>query len=103
MTNMIDIAWFIPVVYFSLLLGTVVTLSTWIMHDKRKEKRLDKIIADNESWCQKNCKNAEWCGENYKDPDDAQDALEDFCINCPMRRAFEIIERDNLTKKRGKQ
>lgn len=99
---MISIAWFIPVVYFSLIIGMAATVSTWIMYDKRKEKRLEERVLDNESWCKANCKCYEWCISNYTNQGDAWDALEDFCINCPMRKAAEILERDQQIKKRGK-
>jgi hypothetical protein len=98
----ISIAWFIPVIYFSLLLGMATTITTWIMHDKRNEKRLKEKVLDSESWCQQNCKNYEWCYSNYKDPDDAFDALEDLCISCPMSKAMAILERDQQIK-RGKK
>lgn len=98
---MIDAFWMFPVVYFGLIFGLAVALSSWIAHDKRREKRIRDMVYNNESWCNENCRHYEECMSNHKDPDDAWAELEDYCCNCPMAKAIDVWERDQQIKKRG--
>lgn len=89
---MIEVVWFFPVIWIAVTAGIAIALSSWIVYDKHREKRLMRMVQDPDYWCSDNCKNYDWCFSNYKDPDDALDALEDFCIQCPMRKALEEYE-----------
>ena len=97
--NLIEIG---LLIYFSVLIGLAIAMSSWIAHDKRREKRIRNMVYDSESWCQQHCRYLEDCWNKNKDPDEAWKELDDHCCNCPMSMAIDVLERDKAMKERGK-
>jgi hypothetical protein len=85
-------------IYFSLLTGLAIAMSSWIAHDKRRDRRIKAMVYNNDSWCQHNCKSLEECFSRYKDPDEAWREIEEICCDCPMAKAIDIWEQ---AQKRG--
>ena len=96
---MIEIsAWIIPIAWFSLVIGIAIALASWIAYDKRKEKRLRKMILESDSWCWANCRRLESCYGKHKDPDEAWKELQDYCSECPLARSIELMHREGEIK-----
>ena len=101
---MTEYGWILPVAWVFLCIGIAMALSTWIMYDKRKDKRIKKMVMSDDSWCWQNCKHLEECFSKHKDPDDAMKELDDeYCWECPMAKAIDEWIQQEAMKQRGKK
>lgn len=90
--------WILPVVWLSVCVGISLALSSWIVHDKHKTKRIMKMVINEKSWCRNNCKHYDYCFENNESVYDALKELAEYCTRCPMAKAVEVWERDQMKK-----
>lgn len=94
----------LPVAWLSICIGIALALSTWIVYDKRRDKRIKRMAMSDDSWCWENCKHLEECFATHKDPDKAMNALvKEYCDDCPMAKAVEEWEQQEAIKQRGKK
>ena len=98
---MIEIVWFVPVIYVAVTIGVAITLGSWIAYDKRRENRIKSMVYDCNSWCDANCRHHEYCFSQHEDPDDAWKELESYCMECPMAKAVDVWEQQ--MQKEGKR
>ena len=101
--TLIDVVLLIPVAVIAFTIGVGIALGSCISHDKRKANRVKRMVISSDSWCQHNCRYCDECYSKHKDPDNAWKELEDHCIDCPMAKAIDVWEEQEIIKERGKQ
>ena len=95
--------WLFMVAWLSITVGVAIVLSCWIASEKRRNRRIKKMVFSNDSWCNLNCRHFEECMSKCGEMDDVWDELEDYCVNCPMSKAIEVWETQEEIKRRGRQ
>ena len=93
--------WILPVAWFSICVGIALALSSWIVHDKHRMKKIMHMVLDEKSWCNKNCKMFDYVFEHNEDAYQALKELGEYCWECPMAKAVEVWEREQAIKNRG--
>ena len=90
------------IAWIALSVGIALALSSWIVYDKIRNKRMMIRVFENGSWCEENCKKLEYCMSQHKDPDDAWKALDSWCCECPMAAVMDMLEKEDRERRKKK-